>query len=473
MQYQSQSVWRIPIIALAICAISTGAAQTIVTQYQEDLSIFPNPEQGFYEYTDLNKLPTDIGRLREQGRSLIWGRVNLVNYRDTETLPEALLQQIDQGFGIARDQGMKVIVRAAYGSRGPGGDYRSFTDPPAQIIKGHLRQLEPVFAINADVIALFEAGFIGPWGEWHGTSIAQDYELGRDMLLHILVNTPADRMVVVRYPYLKQRIFALYSSGYAKVNAGNAYSQLPVARVGHHNDCFLSSKDDVGTYDRGGSTREQETAYLAAETLHTVYGGETCRLDSLNNCERALEELALLHGSYLNNAYHPEVLGKWQAQGCFDEIKRRLGARLVLQQSCISKTVPVGGFLTVELSLENRGFASLYNARKVQIVLRQQELGTQLVHELGLDPRLWKPGLPIAAQAIVTMPDNIATGSYAVYLNLPDPYASLQDDPRYSFRCANTGVWDAQTGYNKLVDGVTVVPDPAQKAQREGPGKRG
>jgi len=452
--------------------MSISTAQPIVTQYQEELSIFPNPEQGFYEYTDLNKLPIDIGRLREQGRSLIWGRINLVNYRDTETLPEALLQQIDQGFGIARDQGMKVIVRAAYGARGPGGDYQSFTDPSAPIIKGHLRQLEPVFAINADVIALFEAGFVGPWGEWHGTSIAQDYELGRDMLLHILNNTPADRMVVVRYPYLKQRIFALHSGGSATVNASNASSQLPVARVGHHNDCFLSSKDDVGTYDRGGSTRVQETAYLAAEALHTVYGGETCRLDSLNNCERALEELALLHGSYLNNAYHPEVLSKWQDQGCFDDIKRRLGARLVLQQSCISRTVPVGGFLTVELSLENRGFASLYNTRRVQIVLQHQDLGTQLVHELGLDPRRWKPGQPIVLQAIVTLPDKLATGSYAVYLNLPDPYASLQDDPRYSFRCANTGIWDAQSGYNKLVDGVTVVPDPTQRAKREGPGNR-
>jgi len=278
--------------------------------------------------------------------------------------------------------------------------------------------------------------------------------------------------VVVRYPYLKQRIFALCSSGYATVNAGNAYSQLPVARVGHHNDCFLSSKDDVGTYDRGGSTRAQETAYLAAETLYTVYGGETCRLDTLNDCERAKEELAILHGSYLNRAYHPDVLNKWKAQGCFDEVKRRLGARLVLQQSCITETVSVGGFLIVELSLENRGFASLYNARKVQIVLRHQGQGTQLVHDVGVDPRLWKPGQPIVIQTVVELPDNISTGSYTVYLNLPDAYASLQDDPRYSFRCANTGIWEAQTGYNQLANGVTIGANPSSSARREGPGNR-
>jgi len=462
MLCQSQKLWGISMTVLIVCAGSAGAARTIVTHYEEDFSIFPNPEQGFYEYTDLNKLPVDIGRLREQGRTLIWGRINLEAYRNTATLPEALLYQIDQGFGIARDQGMKVIVRAAYGSKGPGGDYRSFADPSVDIIKGHLRQLEPVFAVNADVLALFEAGFVGPWGEWHSTSIARDYDQGRDMLLSILRHTPSDRMVVVRYPYLKQRIFALHSGGYATVNASNAYSQLPVARVGHHNDCFLSSKDDVGTYNRGGSTREQETAYLAAETLYTVYGGETCRLDSLNDCERAKEELALLHGTYLNKAYHPEVLNKWKTQGCFDEIKRRLGARLVLQQSCITETVPVGETMLVELSLENRGFASLYNPRKVQIVMRHQDLGTQLVHDIVIDPRLWKPGQPIVIQEVVELSQDMSTGSYTVHLNLPDPYPSLQGDPRYSLRCANVGIWDAHTGYNTLVDGVTVSHKQSQ-----------
>ncbi|NQV36162.1 MAG: DUF4874 domain-containing protein, partial [Phycisphaeraceae bacterium] len=211
----------------------------------------------------------DIGQLREQGRTLIWGRINLESYRKTVTLPEALLAQIDDGFGTARQQGMKVIVRASYGSKGAGGDYRTYLDPSSDIIKGHLRQLDPLFALNVDVIALFEAGFVGPWGEWHGTSIANDYALGRDMLLSILRHTPSDRMVVVRYPTLKQRIFALCAGGHAAVNTSNAYSQLPVARVGHHNDCFLSSSDDVGTYNRGGNSREQETAYLAAETLHT------------------------------------------------------------------------------------------------------------------------------------------------------------------------------------------------------------
>ncbi|MBC8473104.1 MAG: hypothetical protein H8D56_26905 [Planctomycetes bacterium] len=87
-------------VVLIICAGSAGAAQTIVTHYEEDFSIFPNPEQGFYEYTDLNKLPVDIGRLREQGRTLIWGRINLEAYRNIATLPEAFLHQGARGSGF-------------------------------------------------------------------------------------------------------------------------------------------------------------------------------------------------------------------------------------------------------------------------------------------------------------------------------------------------------------------------------------
>jgi hypothetical protein len=227
----------------------------------------------------------------------------------------------------------------------------------------------------------------------------------------------------------------------------------------------------VGTYNRGGNTRAQETAYLAAETLHTVYGGETCRLDSLNDCERTLQELALLHGSYLNNAYHPQVLGKWKTQGCFDEIKRRLGARLVLQQSCITDNAPAGGYLLVELSLENKGFASLYNARQVQIVLRQGDF--EVVHDVGADPRLWKPGETITVQTPVPLPEDTPAGAYTVYLNLSDAYASLQDDPRYSFRCANIGTWDRQTGYNQLASDVIIEAATPSRSRRVAPEDQG
>jgi hypothetical protein len=119
---------------------------TLVTQYELDESIFPNPERGFYLYSNLLELDTDIGRRRDEGHTLVWGRVDMRAYRDVLSLPPSLLAAVDNGFTIARDQGMKVIVRGSYGSKGPGGDYTSYQDPPRRHIKNHIEQLAPIFA---------------------------------------------------------------------------------------------------------------------------------------------------------------------------------------------------------------------------------------------------------------------------------------------------------------------------------------
>ena len=45
---------------------------------------------------------------------------------------------------------------------------------------------------------------------------------------------------------------------------------------GSHNDCFVSSPDDVGTY----LDFEKEYPYLQADLLYSNIGGETCRIDT-------------------------------------------------------------------------------------------------------------------------------------------------------------------------------------------------
>lgn len=446
------STW---LLLILVIHISSTFAQIQTYQYQESFESFPNPERGFYRYTSLHRLDPTIGRIRNEGHSLIWGKVDLQPYRNSPTLPPRFLAEVSKGFQIARQQGLKVIVRGSYGHRGSGGDYRTYQDPPKQNIERHIRQLGPVFAANEDVIALFEAGFIGPWGEWHGTEIAQDYVQARDMVQFILKHTPRNRMVLLRYPYLKQQIFKLENDragaeSFEVVSELNAYSGEPIARVGHHNDCFLSSPTDVGTYARGGATRREETAYLAQETLHTVFGGETCKLHELNDGQRAIEEMTMLHASYLNSGYHRDVLDKWRNEKHFDEIKRRLGARFVLTTSRFARSLEAGESSEVECQLKNVGFASLYNPRLVEFVLQNDASGQLHRFPMDVDPRHWKPGKSYRLREEIVLSSDLAPGAYSVYLNLPDPHSTLYKDPRYSFRLANQDVWEPQTGFNKL-----------------------
>ena len=71
-----------------------------------------------------------------------------------------------------------------------------------------------------------------------------------------------------------------------------------------------------------------------------------------------------------------------------------------------------------------------------------------------MDPRFWLPEeeqkFTLACSLIDFKP-----GAYKLYLNLPDPYESIHNDPRFSIRLANENVWDEATGYNFIAN-VTV-----------------
>lgn len=55
------------------------------------------------------------------------------------------------------------------------------------------------------------------------------------------------------------------------------------------------------------------------------------------------------------------------------------------------------------------------------------------------------------------LPAGLAAGVYPNLLALPDPEPTLADDPRYSIRLANDGLWDESTGYHDL--GLSVMVD--------------
>ena len=45
-----------------------------------------------------------------------------------------------------------------------------------------------------------------------------------------------------------------------------------------------------------------------------------------------------------------------------------------------------------------------------------------------------------------------ASGKCTLYLNLPDSKQTLHDNPRFSIRLANDGIWNDELGYNKIME---------------------
>jgi hypothetical protein len=110
----------------------------------------------------------------------------------------------------------------------------------------------------------------------------------------------------------------------------------------------------------------------------------------------------------------------------------------------------------VNIALKNEGWAAPYNPRLAELVLRHTSSGATYRLPLSSDPRRWAPGTSVTLSQNVTLPAGMATGSYALLLNLPDAAAALSTRPEYAIQLANANVWEASTGFNSLQRTVTV-----------------
>jgi hypothetical protein len=425
--------------------LSEGESKTTAT-YEADESDFLNPERGFHGNADILD-ETDLSWIRDEGHSLARTYIRLDDYRD-RPLPDSFVDQVRNSLANARTAGIKVVLRFSY-NFGIGE-----ADAPLSRVEQHIQQLQPILEEYQDVIVVLQAGFIGAWGEWHSSTNGLDTPANKTSVLAALLEAlPESRIVQLRYPG------DLIDNFPQPLTAADAYSGSDKARTGHHNDCFLSSADDVGTY--WPPEREDEFKdYLAQMTAYTPTGGETCQVtpaEHRTDCPTAIAEMARFHWSYLNQDFYRPDIDRWRAEGCYDEISKRLGYRYQMLSASVDRRAQAGELLSLQIRLTNSGFARLYNARPAELILRQAATGAERKVVIQDDARLWLPG-PAETKtlsAAVTLPGDLPAGDYDLLLNLPDSVSNLSGLPEYSIRLANQGVWEANTGYNDL--GLRVV----------------
>ena len=415
------------------------------TYTYSDASLF-NPERGFFTPYELPS-PAGFSSVRITGNTLAHLNIYLNDYRESD-IPEDLLNGLQTNFDDIREAGVKAIIRFAY-NEGPYPD----TEPDAskeQILR-HIEQLTPLLQTNTDIIAWVEAGFIGAWGEWHTSTNGLDNIQDKQEILTVLVAAIPNRYVQVRYP---ANIIEMYPNPEDAVTA----------RVAHHNDCFLSSETDVGTYERDGEiTIERDQAYLAELTRFTPMSGETCApFPPRSECTNAIQEMELLHFSAINEAYHKGIIRSWEDGGCLQEITDRMGYRLALTSANFNEQVRPGGILNLAVAIENKGFASIINERFLYVVLFN---GTERYEvKTSIDPRTWQPGTS-SFNVQLHIPSNADEGDYQLAFWLPDAYETLHDNPLYAVQFANENIFDEQTGLN-ILGTVTVNKSTGGNYQR-------
>lgn len=439
------------VVAPPSLAAPLAAADTTVT-YTPTAENVANPERGLYHHTgDCDKQVFDVAVLRDyrtrQGISLVMCVFYLAEFRNSP-ISQTALAHLGRQFETARAAGVKVILRFAYTTSTDG------ADAPKDRVLAHLDQLAPALRANSDVIYLMQAGFIGAWGEWYytqnfgnaGVISATDWANRKAVTDKILSVLPATRMVQLRTPKFKRTMYTANP-----LSPGDAYNGTAVARLGHHNDCFLASPDDYGTYENPAV----EYPYLAAETTYLAMGGETCAPNPpRSSCPTATGELGRFHWSYLNTDYHTGVLASWRDGGCWADVTLRLGYRFTLRTGTYPTTATRGGQLRASITLTNTGWAAPVNPRGAALVLRNTANGTYHWFTLGADPRRWLPDTTTTISPTITLPADMPRGSYALLLVLPDQ--QLSSRPEYAIRFANESVWEPATGYNALGHVVAV-----------------
>lgn len=419
----------------------------------ESKKSFPNPERGFdhsrnwHSASDAVLKESFLNAQRLQGRTVLYTGYYLTDFMESD-ISQDFLDLIDANMRVLRKGGVKCVLRFAYKT-----DMYETGHPwdaQPEWVHRHIEQLKPVLQRNADVILCMQAGFIGVWGEWAYTDgfmrspkTKEDFKTRRDVMLALLDALPKNRTIAVRTGRYKMNMFL---DSYAdSVTLETAYNESDLSRICAHNDCFGADASDMGTF-----TTIAERDFWKKESRYLLMGGETCQLSYHCSCKRTLEDCKSYHWTYTSGP--AKVSDRWKEEGCYDEIEKRLGYRLVLTDLHHTPQAVPGEDYRVVMKIENVGFAAPMNPRDVELVFVDGK-GNKTVYELNdVDPRYWFAGDKVTIDRTIMIPED-ATGNCTLYLNLPDPEFALRNNPLFSIRLANAEyMWDEKTGYNRIIE---------------------
>ncbi len=456
------------------CLIALSLSAQTNISYTATKQIIANPERGLQKYSiTASNYSTTIGannlsvatlnswRNSADKVSVVFRYFLLEDFLNTD-INATYLANMQGDFDNIRNAGFKVIVRFSYSDQQGSGSQQA---TKAQILR-HITQLTPLLNTNQDVIFSHQAGFIGTWGEWYYTNSDEFGTAGiisntqwtnrKEILDAMLAATPVGISLQVRYAGIKTRLY-----GSSQLNPQTAYQNTANARIGFYNDAFLNNWGDQGTYSVNSECQDPvgNSAYnfITNETQYLPMTGETNGLNPCNNGFRttgdnAVYEMALSNWTTLNRDYHPDFWSQIIASNHYDEILQKLGYRFVLHTS----TVTVNGLdFDLVLNIRNEGFARIFKERDVYLLMKNTQDNSISTHLLDTDIRTWENSLSISQNI---SPD--LEGTFQLYLWMPDKEATLANDPDYSIRLANENTWEASTGYNDLLQTISLSCSP-------------
>ncbi|HYX32933.1 MAG TPA: DUF4832 domain-containing protein [Oligoflexus sp.] len=368
--------------------------------YQENPGSVVSPGRGFYSWNTADA---------DKGLTLI--RVVLSAYCDREILDKAVTDDLKKRFTDLRlVPGKQAIIRVIYADDGVLNPCGLTEAANPGITIRHLKQLAPILKANRQDIAFFEAGFYGMWGEWNseyapsGRGYAEDPDLRFNLVRALLDELPEDFLIMLRRPRFRQEL-------------ETKVSEPDMRRLAFHNDCFLASATDMGTYD-GDRTPDQWKDMIGALSRQgQAIGGETCVDDPVfTSCKAAVQDMKRLGMTYLNTGWNTAVLQRWKDEGCYEEIASHLGYRFILQGASAALTADKN--LSLQVTIQNDGFAPAYQLFQPELFLVNaagESRALEIKAGEHLDPRSWRSEQTDSIHMLADA-SALAPGNYQVFL---------------------------------------------------------
>lgn len=440
--------------------------------YAASSEIIANPERGFDQRQDTHYYDNNTGydalsaswliqNRDTHKRTVVHRNFYMDKYRTWFSIESSYLDRVRADLQVIRSASMKAVIRFSYTSNWNGnnnnGPYNS--DPPLATVLNHISQLAPIVNEFKDIIFGVEQGFIGIWGENFFTDnyatnndpknvTPADWDKRRQVLEALLGATDPNIWILVRYVGMIDNIYGLISPNDPRL-----------ARIGWHNDAFVSGWWDAGTFanykNLKGRTEQQYRNYMKSltDTGHPISGESAFYESGTSDWPNASAELQNFRYTMLNPQYYEPVIAAWGQN--IDEAKRRLGYRLALTEATLPAAGSANAVATATLKIQNSGYSQPINQRPVYLVFTHTQSGARHLSPVSYDIRHLQPAQTTTITAPVTLPPS--SGAWSTHLWLPDRTVSLQSNPWYSIQLANTGTWNSASGMNNLTSMVTIT----------------
>lgn len=322
-------------------------------------------------------------------------------------------------------------------------------------VQYHIKQLEPIWRENEDIIFAHKGGFFGPWGEMHSSEYGNSAEAYAWLMQALLDAVPASRKLAVHAGAYISWYNATHNTPFTFANMHFLPVPLrdtPESRFGLLNDSYANGLShmnglysDMDSFSEGAQVLGTKFDFDRDKVLNWIkgqnapIGGETNEMSSrpYDSPPSIFYEASIMGTTHLNTNWYGVNHKRWEdftyteaavtapityphngktvrlvydpvyeGRNALEYMRDRLGYRFVLREAHASESVIPDGDLHFTGKIQNVGFGNVFNRKNVYMLLENVASGEVYTALTNLDARDWLKDQNIPMN---NRPDNTAS----------------------------------------------------------------